>query len=735
MLVRDLRRLRLIIGPFLCFFFITLAIWGFPSLAGTGTGTKVTSILNDTFGSDGSGSSRNQVPYHGGGSSSSSKDASKSSSPSAANGGIAPSLKEGTHQTISSVSTANGSYFRIQFAENTPAFNPNIIPHPTRPGVYIVAAQKWHRPRKPSPDSPDTNETTGKMKFQHVTMQSALHCLASFHPKTNVLSCLPQSPPLPLPIAATPGNNCVGPLLGVLSFNVGPHDARVFYGGDGKPYTIFGSNSQFTCFGMWMQDFRVLVEWWGVEVEAFGAGEGWRVAGELQRPMIIGTSDGDGKGTGAGEGAGVKGNGELRAAGEDKGLEEKDEEKPKIAPEGWGEVEKNWFVFWAPPPLSSGSSDSDSDSSPESSHHKPQVQQPQVQQPQTYIHYDFFPHRSFALLHDDGSATAIASSSISAAADEKCLSHFLPPLPPDEPVSIHQSTNSLRLTLCNRSDPLCVVTEENTFTLTIIQYKRFYHFHSEYEPYVVLFSQKAPGFEVFGISRKPLWIEGRKRWAAGQWKGEEGTRGEGQEGQDGQERTEMFYVTSVNWRDYHRDEDGAGYHGYLDDVLIIEFGVEDKESGGIDVLAGELAKGIGLCSEVVGKDDDSKTTVSVSGGEKQVDTVEYGVSSPANDALVPNLGLGPQGENGPPSPPQEPQQPLDLTGSDGFPAQDIPQDIPADFPADFPKDFPAADPAPAPEAVQADFGLGPGVQLDTPPAQPQAGSLLKKRRRRMTNEI
>ncbi|KAK3504387.1 hypothetical protein B0T13DRAFT_492461 [Neurospora crassa] len=701
MIVKDLRRLCLIIGSLLCLISITRIIWVFPSLTGT-SGTRIlTSLLGDTFGGSdgksGSSSSRNQVPYHGSSSSSNSSSSSSSSKDGtakfpqtgASNGDSTTTTNLDTHhshQTIYSVSTPNGAYFRIQFAsfssssssadereeENiiiTPAFNPNIIPHPTRPGIFIVVAQKWQESSSLSADSDSSSNTSTDKKppphkFQHVTTSSEVHCLASFvdipssisnpsSPKENILRCLPEHPPYPLLISATPGNNCVGPLLGVLTFNVGPHDARVFYGGDGKPYTIFGSNSQFTCFGMWMQDFRVVVEWWGVQVEAFGAGEGWRVAGELQRPsrvLPLGANDGgdEGKGKGA-----KKGNEELRAAGVAVG-----EEKPKKIPPGWSEVEKNWFVFWAPP-LDSPAVPSGS--SPDSSHHKPQTQQ----QLQTYIHYDFYPHRSFALLHDDGSATALPSPTLSAAVDEKCLSHFLPPLPSGEPVSIHQSTNSLRLTLCNRSDPTCVVTEENTYILTMIQYKTFYHFHSEYEPYVVLFSQKAPGFEVFGVSRKPLWIEGRK-------KGERGEEG-------GQERTDMFYVTSVNWRDYHGDdEQGAGYHGYLDDVLVIGFGIEDKESGGIDVLAGELVKGIGICSEVVG------------------DVKEQA------------------------APPQQPiEKPMDSIGSDGFPAQDMSLEIPADFPAD----FPAA--PPAPEPVQADFGLGPGTQMDSPPPQPQPRSLVE----------
>jgi len=39
------------------------------------------------------------------------------------------------------------------------------------------------------------------------------------------------------------------------------------------------------------------------------------------------------------------------------------------------------------------------------------------------------------------------------------------------------------------------------------------------------------------------------------------------------------------------------YHGYLDDALFLAFGIEDSRSGGIDVTAGELLKGMGLCSE------------------------------------------------------------------------------------------------------------------------------------------
>ena len=39
------------------------------------------------------------------------------------------------------------------------------------------------------------------------------------------------------------------------------------------------------------------------------------------------------------------------------------------------------------------------------------------------------------------------------------------------------------------------------------------------------------------------------------------------------------------------------YHGYLDDVLYIAFGIEDERTGGIDVRARDLLGNLGLCSE------------------------------------------------------------------------------------------------------------------------------------------
>lgn len=105
--------------------------------------------------------------------------------------------------------------------------------------------------------------------------------------------------------------------------------------------------------------------------------------------------------------------------------------------------------------------------------------------------------------------------------------------------------------------------------MTIVHHKTYYDYHGEYEPYVVLFRQRNP-FELYGISKKPLWIRGRERQSA--------------------KRSDMFYVTSVSWR-----EKGLGYHGFLDDVVFLGFGIEDRGSGGMDLTMGSLLEGVGLC--------------------------------------------------------------------------------------------------------------------------------------------
>ncbi|KAI1102550.1 hypothetical protein F4804DRAFT_312861 [Jackrogersella minutella] len=199
-------------------------------------------------------------------------------------------------------------------------------------------------------------------------------------------------------------------------------------------------------------------------------------------------------------------------------------------------VEKNWFIFWDP-------------------------------DGQMYAHYDIAPRRVFAELGADGSAGPDLAPLAATAGDGRCMARHMPELGPEN-ASIHQATNSLSVTMCRRSDPGCSPDDANTFLFTIFQHKTFVEFHSVYEPYVMVFRRRAP-FQVYGISQRPLWIHGRSA------------------------RSHMLYVTSVSWRTR-----GQRYHGYLDDVLFLGFGVEDRETAGIDILASDLLAGLGLCAEM-----------------------------------------------------------------------------------------------------------------------------------------
>lgn len=220
-------------------------------------------------------------------------------------------------------------------------------------------------------------------------------------------------------------------------------------------------------------------------------------------------------------------------------------------PPPYGRIEKNWFVFWD----YSGN---------------------------MYLHFDLTPTtRVFAALNPDGSVGEDLAPR-SAAHDAVCLEKLMPKLRPTPfPEWIHQATNSLALTMCRKADPDCVATPDNTFILTLFQTKTFYY-HGVYEPYFLLFRQHAP-FEVYGLTTVPIWYNGRgkphEHWTDGTTKPKD--------------QSQMIFTTSISWKDA-----GKMYHGYLDDTVIIGFGVEDQASGGIDVVMGDLLVDLVLCDDV-----------------------------------------------------------------------------------------------------------------------------------------
>ncbi|KAH8898374.1 hypothetical protein GQ53DRAFT_636393 [Thozetella sp. PMI_491] len=366
-----------------------------------------------------------------------------------------------THHELVSLSTADGRFFDIQL-NGTQSFNPNIIPHPIHNDTWIVVAQR------------------NKTSIPYLPWNVEVGCNAVF--ADGALRCL-EAPDV-LPIAATFSDHCAGELA-LMTLNIGPHDARVFFGPK-TPFITYGSNSEYTCFGQWVQDFRVLTAWGLAHFQK----DGFRSGTEIQRP-------------------------------------------PPYSP-----VEKNFFLFW------------DRDD-------------------QVYAHYDMAPRRAFSMLLPDGSVGPDLSRD-AALLDDQCMAKRMPKV---ETIyqSIHQATNSLSVTLCKRADPACRPSEANTFVFHIFQLKEFFNFRGRYEPYVVLFQQRAP-FEMYAVSDKPLWIHGRQRW--------------------NETHSDMFYVVSMSWKAKNQT-----YHGYLDDVLFLSFGIEDYRPAGIDVRASDLLANLGLCAE------------------------------------------------------------------------------------------------------------------------------------------
>ena len=388
------------------------------------------------------------------------------------------------YREVFSVSTADKKYFLIDFI-NWQSINPNIIPHPTLKNTWVIVAQRHN------------------LGLPDQTIFIELVCNATF--QKGVLRCLDS--PVDLPIASTFGDKCIGDLTW-FTLSKGPHDGRVFYGPQ-SPYTVFGSNSMFTCFGQVVQDFRSLMDWG----ETSSPDTGFENATEIQRPPPYGT------------------------------------------------IEKNWFLFWD---------------------HNGQI----------YAHYDVSPKRVFAKLEIDGSVGEDLAPRAAVKGDDKCMEKYMPHVGPDHE-SIHQATNSLSVTLCKRSDPTCKPTDLNTFIFTIFQTKIYHSFHSTYEPYVMLFEQKAP-FKVHGISTKPFWIHGRGKPNEVKMQNELVRQGV----QNAKEevkiwywnQTEMMYITSLSWKSHAQK-----YHGYIDDVVFLAFGIEDFQSAGIDVVVGDLLLDIGYC--------------------------------------------------------------------------------------------------------------------------------------------
>ncbi len=405
-------------------------------------------------------------------------DARADGGESDSDGDYTPLPESTDYREIFSLTTRDRKFFPL-YLGGVHAYNPNLIPHPTRHDLWIVIAQ---------------HEQSG----QHITVSEEVYCDAGF--LDGVLVCTAE--PTVLPVTPSIHGNCPGDLA-YYNFRQGPRDARVFYGPD-APYIVYGSQSRYTCLGVWLHDVRMLLPVF--RLEQFALTKLFRRTTELQR-----------------------------------------------APPHHG-VEKNFFIFWD----SAG---------------------------KAYVHHDIYPTRVFAELSFDGSV----GSDLGPAAsnnDNVCMAKYMPMVGP-ELESIHQATNSLSITLCQRSDPGCVPSDSNTFIMTIFQHKSYHDWHCVYEPYVMLFQRTAP-FRIHAISQRPLWIHGRGPLT-------KDTHSLLYDNDPGKEippgHSEMFYITSMSWKTH-----GQRYHGFMDDPLFLAFGIEDTRPAAIDVLAGDLLQDLAFCA-------------------------------------------------------------------------------------------------------------------------------------------
>ena len=379
------------------------------------------------------------------------------------------------YREIFSVSTRDRKYF-IVWWDGERAYNPNLIPHPTLADKWIVVAQK-------------------EQYDEDINVSAQLVCTAGF--VFGALMC--DEHPTELPVAPSITGNCQGDLA-YANFRTGPRDGRMFYG-PLEPYVMWGSQSAYACFGLWLQDARMLLEPFHLEQRRVGL---FRDAMELKRP------------------------------------------------EPWHVIEKNFFLFWDA-------------------------------QGMVYVHYDLWPTRVFARLNYDGGAGPDLAPA-AAGIDARCMASFMP-LVRNGQESIHQATNSLSITLCKRTDPRCIPNDDNTYIIHVFHWKSFYEFHGGYEPYVVLFKRSAP-FAMHAISQRPIWIHGRSELT----EASQSVRYRKNPSDIPPGHTEFFYITSISWKRH-----GSRYHGYIDDVMFLAFGVEDAKCGVIDVTAADLLQDLAFC--------------------------------------------------------------------------------------------------------------------------------------------
>jgi hypothetical protein len=105
-------------------------------------------------------------------------------------------------------------------------------------------------------------------------------------------------------------------------------------------------------------------------------------------------------------------------------------------PQPWQNIEKNFFFFWD-------------------------------LEGKAFVHHDLYPTRTFAQLDYDGKVGKNLALE-TASKDQQCMAQHMPNINP-EWESVHQATNTLSITMCNRGR--CTPDANNTFVMHIFHHK------------------------------------------------------------------------------------------------------------------------------------------------------------------------------------------------------------------------------------------------------------------------
>ncbi|PRP85283.1 hypothetical protein PROFUN_06885 [Planoprotostelium fungivorum] len=141
-----------------------------------------------------------------------------------------------------------------------------------------------------------------------------------------------------------------------------------------------------------------------------------------------------------------------------------------------------------------------------------------------------------------------------------CPRRFIP-----SSLAIHQSTGTLRLTMCNRGQ--CVPNKDNTVLMAVIQSLKRNGGYRKYTPYVVTWNIHG-NLSYRSVSPPVSWPV--EELTGKQW----------------------FYTHSMTWKHLHKTDPT---HGYMDDTVLLMGGWSDKTSHYIDVEASTLMKGHKMC--------------------------------------------------------------------------------------------------------------------------------------------